>query len=187
MHFIIVSVQYARWHCIAIEFLILKLYVIYVYVWRGFPACFLQLLTAPVLAYRYVPAYSTRLKFQSGTWIVLPSNSTDPMGTLDPIWTESNWNAIGLRVYTVQTATYDRLVLLGGIALTGCAYVAVIITKACVAKILKQDWKWDSKKCFWTTFLVDCVWIVFGIHLLGCVIIEAASKCILNFIGNENV
>ncbi|KAF3445173.1 hypothetical protein FNV43_RR14867 [Rhamnella rubrinervis] len=74
---------------------------------------------------RYVPAYSTRLKFQSGTWIVLPSDSSDPMGMLDPIWTESNWNAIGLRVYTVQSVSYDRLVLLGGIAITVLAYLAI--------------------------------------------------------------
>ncbi|MBA0659961.1 hypothetical protein Goklo_012035, partial [Gossypium klotzschianum] len=62
---------------------------------------------------RYVPAYSTRLKLDSGTWKVLPPNSSDPMGMLDPVWTESNWNTIGLRVYTVQEAAYDRLVLLG--------------------------------------------------------------------------
>ncbi|PON83180.1 Nicastrin [Trema orientale] len=88
---------------------------------------------------RYVPAYSTRLNLQSGTWIVLPPNSSDTMGKLDPVWTESNWNAIGLRVYTVQTAAYDRLVLLGGIAVTASAYVAIIVTKAFVSKILKQD------------------------------------------------
>ncbi|XP_062107639.1 nicastrin [Humulus lupulus] len=88
---------------------------------------------------RYVPAYSTRLNFQSETWIVLPSNSSDPMGMHDPVWTESNWNAIGLRVYTVQTAAFDRLVLLGGIAVTGGAYLAIILTRAFVAKMLKQD------------------------------------------------
>ncbi|XP_060966480.1 nicastrin isoform X2 [Cannabis sativa] len=88
---------------------------------------------------RYVPAYSTRLSFESGTWNVLPPNSSDPMGMHDPVWTESNWNAIGLRVYTVQSAAYDRLVLLGGIAITGGAYLAIILTRAFVAKILKQD------------------------------------------------
>lgn len=88
---------------------------------------------------RYVPAYSTRLQFQSGTWVVLPPNSSDPMGMLDPVWTESNWNTIQLRVYTVQSAAYDRLVLLGGIAITALAYLAIVISRASIAKILKQD------------------------------------------------
>uniref|UniRef100_A0A2N9EUC2 Nicastrin n=1 Tax=Fagus sylvatica TaxID=28930 RepID=A0A2N9EUC2_FAGSY len=88
---------------------------------------------------RYVPAYSTRLKFDSGDWIVLPPNSSDPMGMVDPVWTESNWNAIGLRVYEVQNATYDRLVLLGGIALTVLAYLAIVLTQAFITKALKRD------------------------------------------------
>ncbi|OMO49469.1 Nicastrin [Corchorus olitorius] len=88
---------------------------------------------------RYVPAYSTRLKFDSGTWIVLPPNSSDPMGVLDPVWTESNWNTIGLRVYTVQDAAYDRLVLLSGITVTAFAYFAIVLTRAYVTKALKQD------------------------------------------------
>ncbi|XP_016685963.1 nicastrin isoform X1 [Gossypium hirsutum] len=88
---------------------------------------------------RYVPAYSTRLKLDSGTWKVLPPNSSDPMGMLDPVWTESNWNTIGLRVYTVQEAAYDRLVLLGGISVTVLAYLAIVLTRAYITKALKQD------------------------------------------------
>ncbi|OMO66813.1 Nicastrin [Corchorus capsularis] len=88
---------------------------------------------------RYVPAYSTRLKFDSGTWTLLPPNSSDPMGMLDPVWTESNWNTIGLRVYTVQDAAYDRLVLLSGITVTAFAYLAIVLTRAYVIKALKQD------------------------------------------------
>ncbi|XP_059449287.1 nicastrin isoform X1 [Corylus avellana] len=88
---------------------------------------------------RYVPAYSTRLKYESGTWIVLPPNASDPMGKLDPVWTESNWNAIGFRIYTVQHATYDGLVLLGGITVTVLAYVAIVITRAIITKTLKRD------------------------------------------------
>ncbi|XWS65719.1 hypothetical protein CRYUN_Cryun05aG0137700 [Craigia yunnanensis] len=88
---------------------------------------------------RYVPAYSTRLKFDSGTWQVLPPNSSDPMGMLDPVWTESNWNTIGLRVYIVQDAAYDRLVFLGGITVTVLAYLAIVLTRAYITKALKQD------------------------------------------------
>ncbi|KAF5480037.1 hypothetical protein F2P56_000812 [Juglans regia] len=88
---------------------------------------------------RYVPAYSTRLKFESGTWTVLPPNSSDPMGILDPVWTESNWNAIGLRVYTVQDAAYDHIVLVAGISVTVLAYLAIVTTRAVLTKALKRD------------------------------------------------
>ncbi|XP_027337970.1 nicastrin [Abrus precatorius] len=88
---------------------------------------------------RYVPAYSTRLKFESGVWNVLPPNSSDKMGIVDPVWTESNWNSIGMRVYTVQIAAYDRLVLLGGITLTILAYLAIAMTRAFVTKAMKRD------------------------------------------------
>ncbi|XP_050135438.1 nicastrin [Malus sylvestris] len=89
---------------------------------------------------RYVPAYSTRLKFESGgTWTVLPPNNSDPMGLLDAVWTESNWDVIGLRVYTVQNSSFDRLVLLGSIAVTVLAYFAIVIFKGCVTKALKRD------------------------------------------------
>ncbi|KAJ0099862.1 hypothetical protein Patl1_20927 [Pistacia atlantica] len=88
---------------------------------------------------RYVPAYSTRLKFESGTWNVLPSNSSDPMGLVDPVWTESNWDVIVLRVYSVQNASYDLLVLLGGITITILAYLAVVLTRSFIRKALKED------------------------------------------------
>ncbi|KAH9605765.1 hypothetical protein KSS87_012185 [Heliosperma pusillum] len=88
---------------------------------------------------RYVPAYSTRLHYDSGSWKVLPPNSSDPMGMVDPVWTESNWDTISLRVYTVQTATYSRCILLAGLGITGFSYVAIEITKAIVAKSLKRD------------------------------------------------
>lgn len=101
---------------------------------------FISLNLWKVFCCRYVPAYSTRLKFQSGTWIVLPPNSSDPMGMLDPIWTESNWNTIGLRIYTVQSVAYDRLVLLGGIAITVLAYLAIVMVRSIIIKAMKQDW-----------------------------------------------
>lgn len=88
---------------------------------------------------RYVPAYSTRLNYESGTWRVLPSDSSDPMGMVDPVWTESNWDTIRLRVYTVQDAAFDRLVLLAGITITVMAYLAIVLTRAYIAKALKRD------------------------------------------------
>ncbi|PQQ09583.1 nicastrin [Prunus yedoensis var. nudiflora] len=88
---------------------------------------------------RYVPAYSTRLKYESGTWNVLPPNNSDPMGLVDPVWTESNWDTIGLRVYTVQNASFDRFVLLGSIVITVLSCFAIVITKAFVIKAQKRD------------------------------------------------
>jgi nicastrin len=61
------------------------------------------------------------------------------MGLVDPVWTESNWNTIGIRVYTVQIAAYDRVVLLGGITLTILAYLAIAVTRTFVAKATKRD------------------------------------------------
>ncbi|KAL8200261.1 hypothetical protein R6Q57_011600 [Mikania cordata] len=88
---------------------------------------------------RYVPAYSTRLKYEAEGWIVLPPNSSDPMGAADPIWTESNWNTISLRVYSVQGAAYDHLILVVGVAVTALSYLLIIFIKAFLAKALKQD------------------------------------------------
>lgn len=71
---------------------------------------------------------------------MLPGNSSsDPMGSLDPVWTESNWNTIGLRVYTVQDTSYDHLVLVGGIGITVFAYLVIVVTRAVITKALKKD------------------------------------------------
>ncbi|XP_057492639.1 nicastrin-like [Actinidia eriantha] len=88
---------------------------------------------------RYVPAYSTRLKFESESWKVLAPNSSDPLGMVDPVWTESNWDVIGLRMYTKQDAAYDRLVLLAGLTVTILAYLAIVIVRSFISKALKQD------------------------------------------------
>lgn len=89
--------------------------------------------------FRYVPAYSTRLKYESGFWSVLPPNSSDPMGAADPVWAESNWNTISLRVYTVQGGSYDHIILFAGVAVTALSYLVIVIIKAVIAKALKQD------------------------------------------------
>lgn len=92
-----------------------------------------------VLSHRYVPAYSTRLKYESEVWTVLPSNSTDIMGENDPVWTESNWDAINVRVYTVQKEAYDHLILLLGILVTLLAYILIVVGRTLVRKALKRD------------------------------------------------
>ncbi|XP_062222083.1 nicastrin [Phragmites australis] len=88
---------------------------------------------------RYVPAYSTRLKFEDNVWHVLPANSSDPMSAADPVWTESYWNTIGLRVYVVQDTTYDWLVLVAGFSITAASYCAVHVGGSYLSKITKRD------------------------------------------------
>lgn len=70
---------------------------------------------------------------------MLPANASDPMGAVDPVWTESFWDTIGLRVYKVQSPSYDRFVLLVGVAITVASYIGVIATKALFIKALKRD------------------------------------------------
>ncbi|PAN08097.1 hypothetical protein PAHAL_1G387100 [Panicum hallii] len=88
---------------------------------------------------RYVPAYSTRVKFEDNAWHVLPANSSDPMGVVDPVWTESYWNTIGLRVYAVQDSTYDWLILLAGLSITAASYCAVLVSRSYISKVVKRD------------------------------------------------
>lgn len=88
---------------------------------------------------RYVPSYSTRLKFEGNFWQILPANASDPLGLVDPVWTESYWNTIGLRVYTVQSSAYDNLVLLIGIVITVATYIATIVVRTYLLKVLKHD------------------------------------------------
>ncbi|KAH9735420.1 Nicastrin [Citrus sinensis] len=92
-----------------------------------------------VANHRYVLAYSTRLMFESGTWNVLPPNSSDSMGSVDPVSTESNWNTIGLWVYTIQNGAYDHLILIGGIAVTISAYFMIALARSFITKALKRD------------------------------------------------
>lgn len=61
------------------------------------------------------------------------------MGMVDPVWTESNWNTIGVQVYRVQHSAYDNSVLVAGIAVTTLAYIGIMVAKSVITKALKQD------------------------------------------------
>jgi nicastrin len=61
------------------------------------------------------------------------------MGAADPVWTESYWNTISLRVYAVQSTTSDWLVLLAGLVVTAVSYLGVIIGRTYISKITKRD------------------------------------------------
>ncbi|KAJ4904612.1 Nicastrin [Raphanus sativus] len=95
--------------------------------------------TCVVSTTRYVPAYSTRLKYADGAWTILPQNTSDAMGMVDPVWTESNWNTIGVQVYRVQHSAYDNAVLVAGIIVTTLAYIGIMVAKSFITKALKQD------------------------------------------------
>ncbi|KAJ0245631.1 Nicastrin [Hirschfeldia incana] len=95
--------------------------------------------TCVVSTTRYVPAYSTRLKYADGAWTILPQNTSDSMRMVDPVWTESNWNTIGVQVYTVQHSAYDNAVLVAGITVTTLAYIGIVVAKSFITKALKQD------------------------------------------------
>ncbi|CAL9246620.1 unnamed protein product [Arabidopsis halleri] len=95
--------------------------------------------TCVVSTTRYVPAYSTRLKYNDGAWTILPQNSSDSMGMVDPVWTESNWDTIRVHVYTVQHSAYDNAVLVAGIIVTTLAYIGILAAKSIITKALKQD------------------------------------------------
>ena len=86
-----------------------------------------------------VPAYSTRLKYADGAWTILPQNTSDSMGMVDPIWAERNWNTIGVQVYTVQYSAYDNAILVAGITVTTLAYIGIMVAKSFITKALKQD------------------------------------------------
>lgn len=91
------------------------------------------------LHFRYVPAYSTRLNFVDGTWRLQPPNASDPMGMVDPVWTESYWDTIGLRTYKIQSSFYDNIVLLWGIAVTVFTYLLIVVSRAYLRKAMKRD------------------------------------------------
>ncbi|CAD5325620.1 unnamed protein product [Arabidopsis thaliana] len=95
--------------------------------------------TCVVSTTRYVPAYSTRLKYNDGAWTILPQNSSDSMGMVDPMWTESNWDTLRVHVYTVQHSAYDNAVLVAGITVTTLAYIGILAAKSIITKALKQD------------------------------------------------
>lgn len=87
---------------------------------------------------RYVPAYSTRLTYDSDSWKVIPVQPNDTMGKVDPVWTESFWKTLGVRVYLQQNPFFDELILLSGLVVTLGSFLAILSTKAFFMKALKN-------------------------------------------------
>ena len=91
-----------------------------------------------MLLCRYVPAYSTRLTYESDSWKVIHVQPNDTMGKVDPVWTESFWKTLGVRVYLQQNPFSDELILLSGLVVTLGSFLAILSTKAFFMKDLKN-------------------------------------------------
>jgi nicastrin len=92
--------------------------------------------TMPVCLCRYVPAYSTRLKWEDG-WQLLPlpaGTDSDP----DPVYTESFWNQLRLRTYMAESSQFENRVLIAGLVVSGFAYLLQVGAKRVFEHRLKQ-------------------------------------------------
>eukprot|EP00250_Pteridium_aquilinum_P005740 c15793_g1_i1 orf=779-2905(-) len=87
---------------------------------------------------RYVPAYSTRLRYGASGWLVIPAASGDKMGEADPVYTESYWKVLGVRVYTKESSSFDALILITGIGVTVGSFFIILNTKSVFRKRLKH-------------------------------------------------
>ncbi|XP_024531033.1 nicastrin [Selaginella moellendorffii] len=87
---------------------------------------------------RYVPAYSTRLRYKSGNWELLPVGSGDFMDSIDPVWTESFWKSLTLRVYQQERPSLNGMLLLAGCSVTVASAVSILATRALFRKRLKS-------------------------------------------------
>ncbi|KAI5082078.1 hypothetical protein GOP47_0001821 [Adiantum capillus-veneris] len=87
---------------------------------------------------RYVPAYSTRLQFAASGWRVVPAVSGDVMGNADPVYTESYWKVLGVRVFTTESSTFDAWILIAGMAITTGSFVISLFGKSAFRKRLKH-------------------------------------------------
>lgn len=94
--------------------------------------------TCVVSTTRYVPAYSTRLQYGSTGWLVVPAASGDKMGEVDPIFTESYWKSLEVKVYTTENSFFDCLILAFGVAITVGSFFTILSVKALLRKRLKR-------------------------------------------------
>lgn len=87
---------------------------------------------------RYVPAYSTRLQYGASGWRVIPAMSGDIMGNADPVYTESFWKVLGVRVFLKESSTFEAWILIMGMALTAVSFVIILSAKSAFRKRLKH-------------------------------------------------
>ncbi|KAH7352865.1 hypothetical protein KP509_19G068000 [Ceratopteris richardii] len=87
---------------------------------------------------RYVPAYSTRLHYTASGWQTLPPSSTDVLGNVDPVYTESYWRVLGVRIFMKESSAFDTWILIMGMAITVVSFMTILSMKSAFKKRLKH-------------------------------------------------
>lgn len=88
---------------------------------------------------RYVPAYSPRLRYDAYGWKLIPAAPGDIMSEADPVWTESYWRFLTVRVFLEESSRHDAIVLAWGFAVTVGSYLVLMTGKGVLYKRLKRD------------------------------------------------
>ena len=60
------------------------------------------------------------------------------MGEVDPVFTESYWKVLGVRVYTKESSIFDGVVLFLGMLVTVMSFFIILGSKAAFRKRLKH-------------------------------------------------
>ncbi|MCO5567551.1 hypothetical protein L7F22_021245 [Adiantum nelumboides] len=87
---------------------------------------------------RYVPAYSTRLQYAAVGWRVIPAMSGDVMGKADPVYTESYWKVLGVRVFSKESSTFEGWIFISGMGIMVGSFVISLFAKSFFRKRLKH-------------------------------------------------
>ncbi|MCO5593528.1 hypothetical protein L7F22_047542 [Adiantum nelumboides] len=87
---------------------------------------------------RYVPAYSTRLQYAADGWRVIPAVTGDVMGKADPVYTESYWKVLGVRVFSKESSTFEGWIFILGMGIMVGSFVISLFAKSSFRKRLKH-------------------------------------------------
>ncbi|CAM6086764.1 unnamed protein product [Calypogeia fissa] len=88
---------------------------------------------------RYVPAYSPRLRYETYGWRLIPATPGDIMSEVDPVWTESYWKSLTVRLFLEESSRHDEIILTWGLAMTVGSFLAIATSKAVLCRRLKRD------------------------------------------------
>jgi hypothetical protein len=61
------------------------------------------------------------------------------MSEVDPVWTESYWKTLTVRLFLEESPRHDASVLTWGLALTLGSLLTAVISKVMLCKRLKRD------------------------------------------------
>ncbi|GJP48958.1 hypothetical protein CLOM_g8227 [Closterium sp. NIES-68] len=86
----------------------------------------------------YIPALSPRLAFNVTHWTITPPRPGSHGDMVDPVWTESFWQHLGLRSYLVDDPIWDVSILFGGVVWVAVLCVLMSWADKTVTKKLKR-------------------------------------------------